>query len=161
MGGYGSGWQGPRKQVVEECLTLPMKFLVREGVVRPGTHRLGSLSWRNGREEVTGRIGYLVDTLEPDRPHLRLAYQVRDIDMDYRVDLDTTRPNFGGLRWWFLCPCSGRRAAKLHLPPGGRYFAHREVHGLTYTSCRESGRFQALAAGLGLSEGELKRQFRG
>ena len=73
----------------------------------------------------------------------------------------TTRPHFGGLRWWFVCPRSGRRAAKLHLPPGGKYFAHREAYGLTYRSCQESGKFRSafyrnLANRVGLSEAQLR-----
>jgi hypothetical protein len=42
--------------------------------------------------------------------------------VDYKIRLETTRPNFGGLRWWFMCPLvrrdggPPRRAAKLYLP---------------------------------------------
>jgi hypothetical protein len=54
----------------------------------------------------------------------------------------TTRPRFGGLRWWFVCPLTvngrpcGRRVGKLYLPPAGRYFGCRHCHDLTYTSCQ-------------------------
>lgn len=34
----------------------------------------------------------------------------------YRVRLTGTPMRFGGVRWWFLCPLSGRRVAKLYLP---------------------------------------------
>jgi hypothetical protein len=44
--------------------------------------------------------------------------------------LVTTRPNYGGRRWWFLCPLAGRRAMKLHLPPRSRLFESREAYGL-------------------------------
>jgi hypothetical protein len=64
-------------------------------------------------------------------------------DEDYRVGLEATRPRFGGLRWWFLCPLvvrgvpCGRRVGKLYLPPGGRYFGCRHCHDLTYRSAQE------------------------
>ena len=37
-----------------------------------------------------------------------------------------------------------RPVAKSYLPPGSRYFDSREARGLTYTSCRESGKFRGL-----------------
>jgi hypothetical protein len=70
--------------------------------------------------------------------------------VDYAVGLTTTRQRFGGLLWWFLCPLAsqggacGRRVGKLYLPPRGRYFGCRQCHGLTYTSCQESHKFDGL-----------------
>ena len=42
------------------------------------------------------------------------------------------------------CGGCSRRAAKLHLPPGARYFACRRCYDLTYTSCQDSHRFDAV-----------------
>jgi hypothetical protein len=59
------------------------------------------------------------------------------------VRIATTRPRFGGLRWWFICPLivngrrCNRRVGKLYLPPAARYFGCRHCHDLTYTSCQE------------------------
>ena len=77
----------------------------------------------------------------------------RGESMDYRVRLVTTRPNYGGLRWWFLCPVSAqrgieKRAAKIYLPPGAKVFGCREAHDLTYQSCRESWQFRNFLARL-------------
>jgi hypothetical protein len=74
--------------------------------------------------------------------------------VDYRVQLEATRPNFGGLRWWFICPLvrrdggPPRRVAKLYLPSGGKYFGSREGNGLTYTSCQESGKNHVVVGAL-------------
>ena len=86
--------------------------------------------------------------------------------MDYRVRLVTTIPTYGGLRWWFICPLvrrdggPPRRVAKLYLPPGSRYFGSREGHELTYTSCRESGKFRGLfrlvAAEMGVDDAIIR-----
>ena len=43
---------------------------------------------------------------------------------------------YGGRRWWWICPRSGQQVAKLHLPPGGRVFAARQVYRLPYRSQR-------------------------
>src|SRR5713226_3182955 len=50
---------------------------------------------------------------------------------------------YGGRRWWFQCPRTGRRTTKLYLPNGGRHFWSRQAYGLGYASQRE-GRFDRL-----------------
>ena len=71
--------------------------------------------------------------------------------MNYRVELVSTRPHYGGLRWWFLCPlivaghACQRRVRKLYLPPGGNYFGCRHCGELNYTSQREADRDRALS----------------
>ena len=86
--------------------------------------------------------------------------------MDFRVRLVITKPNYGGQRWWFICPLvrrgggPPRRVAKLYLPSGGKYFGSREGYGLTYTSCQESGKsrglFRRLAAEMGADEATIR-----
>src|SRR5262249_61760480 len=79
------------------------------------------------------------------RPLLRLSYSFTRSGsapepLDYDIDLATTRPRFGGLRWWFLCPGCDGRVGKLYLPPGERLFSCRKCHDLTYTSCQQHDR---------------------
>ena len=47
----------------------------------------------------------------------------------YWIKLVTTPQPFGGRRWWFLCPQTGRRATKLHLPEGAFTFASGQADG--------------------------------
>jgi hypothetical protein len=61
-----------------------------------------------------------------------------EIEIDDKIFLETTRPPFGGLRWWFRCPHSGRRVRKLYLPLGGRHFWSRRAYRLAYASQRET-----------------------
>jgi hypothetical protein len=56
---------------------------------------------------------------------------------DYRVVLVATPCRFGGLRWWWLCPATGRRVAKLYLPNGAQRFLSRGAYGLVYASQAE------------------------
>jgi hypothetical protein len=58
--------------------------------------------------------------------------------------LATTRPPFGGLRWWFVCPHLNRRVRKLYLPLGGRHFWSRHAYELAYASQRETKYDRAL-----------------
>jgi hypothetical protein len=38
------------------------------------------------------------------------------------------------VRWWWVCPATGRRVAKLYLPVGGARFLSRQAYGLVYAS---------------------------
>jgi hypothetical protein len=156
MGGPGSGshyhwWRSGKKTTAEECKSLDANRWMREGILVPGVCLVGSWRWvyQDGREN---SITYEVDTRAPVLPSLRLSYTItrhgdeRGESLDYSVDLTTTQPRFGGLRWWFVCPLvvsgrpCGRRVGKLYLPPGSRYFGCRHCHELTYTSCQEHDR---------------------
>ena len=65
-------------------------------------------------------------------------------ESDYWVELATTPQPFGGRRWWFVCPRTGRRAAKLYLPNGAFTFASRQAYRLAYRSQRETAHDRAL-----------------
>jgi len=154
MGGPGSGalyyhwWRPSKKTVVEDCLSLDANGWTHEGMLRASVLATGSWRWtyRSGK---SFSVGYTVDTTDQAGPFVRLFYSwtwptsPEPQSADYRVRLTTTRPRFGGLRWWFVCPLvvngrpCNRRVGKLYLPPPARYFGCRPCHELTYTSCQE------------------------
>ena len=51
--------------------------------------------------------------------------------MDYTAGLTWTEVGFGGRRWWFSCPISGR-CATLYLPRGAQKFAAATTYRLAY-----------------------------
>jgi len=147
MGGYGSTrWGGHRKKgTVEECRWLDVNRWMREGIIAPDHWRVGGWKWMDAETgETTSSIGYEVRTQEASG-WVRLHYTFKSgpnegRGIDYKVPLVTTRPHFGGLRWWFICPgqhCGGRRVGKLYLPYGQLYFLCRRCHDLTYRSSQE------------------------
>jgi hypothetical protein len=177
MGGPGSGshyhwWRPSKKTAVEDCLDLDANRWVRDGGLRDGIFRSGTWRWTYPSGDGF-TVNYEVNTLDPGGPFVRLWYSwvwrstQQQESADYRVRLATTRPRFGGLRWWFICPLivngrpCGRRVGKLYLPPHGRYFGCRHCYDLTYTSCQESHKFDSafrhLAAGLGWGFEDVKR----
>ena len=171
MGGYGSGWQGPKKATVNDSLVLSVSDLLRKGVLVPGVWISGSWCWTySGKDKPHATIGYEADLRDQEIASLRLNYRVKGQPVDYRVRLVTTKPHYGGLRWWFLCPLvrsdggPPRRVGKLYLPPGGRYFGSREGYGLTYRSCQESGQFRGLfrrmATDMGTDEATVRTAMR-
>lgn len=141
MGGLGSGnwYRWSTRPVVEDGLTLDLCRLIRHRNVVPGSWVSGSLTWRLvDTREVTASIGYEANLVHPDDAWMRLHYRRNDEPEDYRVRLTTTQPNFGGLRWWFVCPAKRINTAKLYLPNGGDWFASRQAYRLAYRSQNHS-----------------------
>ena len=81
---------------------------------------------------------------------VRLKYEMTDywtgepLAIDDKIFLATSRPPFGGLRWWFVCPQLNRRVRKLYLPRSGRHFWSRRAYELAYASQRETKFDRAL-----------------
>lgn len=170
MGGFGSGnhyhwWRASAKTTVESCLSLDANRWKREGLLRASVRLSGTWQWTYTAGGGFS-VHYEVDTADLVRPWVRLRYSwvwtsTRQQDSaDYCVGLTTTRPRFGGLRWWFICPlivggrACGQRVGKLYLPPRGRYFGCRRCHDLTYRSCQESRKDDGLARLLARNMGE-------
>ena len=88
--------------------------------------------------DLTNEWNCFVELIHPTRDEQRRAPIVTD-----RVQLTSTQPTFGGRRWWFLCPRTGRRMTKLFLPNGGWHFWSRQAYGLGYR-CQREDRFSRL-----------------
>ena len=148
MGGFGSG--RTRRRVTDEStgsFVLSVKGLL--GRLPRGAVGGGTVTFRGGR---WGELAVEVrlDTTDPAAPYMELTHETRDEPaqrITYQVRLTTTRPRYGGERWWFLCPATGRRAFKLHLPNGGRRFLSRGGYRLGYAVTREDriARYQRRA----------------
>lgn len=143
MGGFGSG-RHSGWPTVEQGLTLDLARLIRKGWVRDGAMGSGSLDWtRNGERNAS--IGYSFDLADSEDARVTLHYTWTPNGDEPRtvqqvICLTWTRPHYGGRRWWFICPSTGRRVGKLHLPPGGGKFASRVAWRLPYRSQRSAKR---------------------
>ena len=153
MGGPGSGnwwrWQG-KKDTVEDSLVVGMKDLRKRLFV--GAAGTLTWTWNSGGKS---SIGYYV-TGSADWPTVNLHYRWRDKeDVTIPVRLEATPTQFGGRRWWFICPlivrgiACNQRAGKLYLPPRAMYFGCRKCHDLTYRSCQKAHQAERLFGRLG------------
>lgn len=140
MGGVGSGdWHRyDKKSTVEESLVLAMRDFRK----RIGRYYAGGFvwTWPAGHQR---SIGYVITPDDP--PTITLQYRWADReDVRIPIRLEATPTNFNGQRWWFECPliiggvACRRRAGKLYLPPGARYFGCRVCHDLSYRSSQEA-----------------------
>jgi hypothetical protein len=136
-------WGGGRP-TVESGITLDIRSLTRGGLVA-GRSRSGSLQWTWPHNwQPICSVEYQV-ALSEDAGTLHLANITcfdpfrKPVHMEEQTfRLTTTTPPYGGRRWWLLCPSTGRRVMKLHLPFGARTFASRQAYRLGYAVQRES-----------------------
>lgn len=120
---------------------LDIRYLHSKGLLHPGAR--ADLIWSRAGE-VVGSIG-----IRAECHCVTLSYRHRDYDEDwkdeeYPVFLDSTHCNYGGERFWFLCPARGclRRVAVLY---SGSVFACRHCYQLVYDSQREQAYSRALS----------------
>jgi hypothetical protein len=140
---------GGGRPIVEHALTLDIRHLRRDGLLSGGS---GSGAWRwhwGSLKQLTGLVEYEGATQE-DSGDLHLKSITRFDPMGKPVTtpgqtirLVTTIPPYGGRRWWFLCPRTGKRVMKLHLPYGAHAFASRQAYRLGYAVQREAPRDKA------------------
>ena len=149
-------WPWSDRYTVEDCRSLSVTDMLKARVFEKGPGNYWVSRWTNSAGEEIASIGYWVQSSETSSLFLRFVYTItrRDTDekisLDYPIKLTTTPCNFGGVRYWFICPLEldgrpcGKRIGKLYLPPEGKYFGCRNCYNLTYESCRESHKYDRL-----------------
>ena len=147
MGGPGSGSYRYRvKTLVENCFSFalsPIKEHLKRVDAGEGTFSGRIFLTRGDMRD--GEMRILVSKLD-ECLTVRLSYKItnrwkeENLDIEFPIRIQHTYPHIGGKRYWLTCPISGcgRRVGKLYLPPRGKYFGCRHCYDLTYTSSRES-----------------------
>jgi len=139
MGGMGSGRHGGRA-TVEGCRSLRLDVnRVTRGVrghlrgLRDGERiQADPFAWSwtvHSEAEPWARV-LITLTMDRWRGYARLQFDVDHWSratgpQDQTVQMETTPCRFGGRRWWWVCPATGRRCSKLYLPNGGTRFLSR------------------------------------
>jgi hypothetical protein len=152
MGGFGSGRYGGQV-TVEGCRSLKLDVNrvtrpARDALQRAGEGGEASAGseWTWTASGETAPWARVVVRLRLTRQggEARLIFDVphaarRTGAQHQRVQLVTTPCRFGGQRWWWVCPATGRRCATLYLPNGGTLFLSRGpgAYRLAYDSQRE------------------------
>ena len=95
-----------KKNTVEDCKSISISFLKKHGFFCG--YRCGGMKWTDRYDEQTGSMGIVVDVM--DVPYVKFNYMITDLcsgektHYDYKIGLATTACNFGGVRYWFVCP---------------------------------------------------------
>jgi hypothetical protein len=91
------------ESTVEESLVVGMKDFRK----RLFAGAVGSITWTwtSGDQSSSGHFV----TGSDDAPRITLRYRCRDVkDVRIPVRLTSTPTQFGGRRWWFVCPLTVR-----------------------------------------------------
>ena len=99
---------------VEDGLRLPVHKMASQAFSKGGKWCSGDWGWWNGDNEKIASIGYQLERRDETNARLRLDYRRNDEPVAYTVTLIAEPCRFGGIRWFAICPATGRRAAKLY-----------------------------------------------
>jgi hypothetical protein len=136
MGGYGSG-RPPmyRTNTVEDCLSLDVNFLHRQGSLRNGS--AGSLKWScNGRR--VNSVGFRMEGNQLILKYRHRSYGGEWENIKEPIHVVRNPCRFGGTRPYFICPgvmngiVCGRRVVMLYAH--GNYYFCRKCYRLKYSS---------------------------
>jgi hypothetical protein len=134
-----------RKTRVDEVPSIDILDLQRNKVFSSGPDIAWTACWYRG-EDVTASISYRLETRGYVIEGVRFFYITIDTncgekkDFNYVIPVVSTLCNFGGVRWWFVCPLfvndcvCNRRCRIVYMPPGAEYFGCRKCYELTYES---------------------------
>jgi len=159
------------KQEAEWSNRLSTRFLKKHGYLESGW-RYGGIKWTYGMSGNESSIGFNVSIGGDEGDYIKLQYThtSRGTDekesMDYRVELASTPCNYGGKRYWFICPLTkngkycGRRVGVLYSV--GKWFGCRKCGDIAYSAQMKGGRFRGYSATIPDTERlekEIKRYY--
>jgi hypothetical protein len=148
VGGFGSGRHG-RTVTAESTASYVLSISALKEALQKGRCLTGTIRFDEERLPETGfPVVVTIDLTKEwdcfvELIHLTRDEPGRDPIVTDRVQLAWTTPTYGGCRWWFLCPRTGRRTTNLFLPNGGWHFWSRQAYGLGY-ACQREDRFSRL-----------------
>lgn len=130
------------RRTVEQCsIGLSVVWLHR--LARLFSRMPGASTTLTLRDRFNGALLARIDCELRYREHKDMAILIRADDADgaalgsgQMIPIVTTRPYFGGERFWFKCEC-GRRVGWLYLPQGAPEFQCRLCHNLSYRTVQE------------------------
>ena len=73
---------------------------------------------------------------DPDAPSVRIRWGTLESRSSQLIQLANSRPNYGGMRRWFICPETGKKARILYFCRGS--WASRQAIGAAYLSQRQT-----------------------
>ena len=139
-------WSFSSKEEVDYLKKVEIWWLKKHGYLNGWKY--GGMEWKSGFSDKKSSIGIGVCTIEN---YVRFLYTQTEENgekkqFDYKVRLTTTPCNYGGIRYWFICPLvknkqpCHRRVGVLY--KAGDYFGCRHCYDLTYSSKNENRRYK-------------------
>ena len=145
------------KQEAEQSNSLSIFWLKKHGYLNKDcSYQSGGITWSYGYSENKSSIGFSITRdnwgTPEEETYVKLNYTHTDSysgeksNMDYRVELVSTPCNYGGRRYWFICPLTkngkycGRRVGVLFSI--GKWFGCRHCGNIAYATQMEGGKYR-------------------
>jgi hypothetical protein len=112
MGGFGSGRRGGYP-TIESTFRIDIDALRSHRLIRLGGRGGWVIRFSGPYHDLDVECETQIDG--PWNGWVRLKYEMTDywtgepLEIEDKIFLATSRPPFGGLRWWFVCPHLNRR----------------------------------------------------
>lgn len=162
------------KQVAEHSNRLSIFWLKKHGYLHKDySYNAGNIKWTYGESDEGSNISFSVSRDDWGKPeektYIKLIYTYTDNwsgekeSMNYEIKLASTLCNFGGKRYWFICPLvkngnyCGRRVGVLY--NFGKWFGCRHCGNIAYNSQMQSERYKGFVSipDIERAEKEVKR----
>jgi hypothetical protein len=148
MNGHGSDQAEHRARTkVEDCTVFDIGAIRRLGLLRERAVGRGNLRCIHC---YSGELQYVCNVeantvADPPYIQVRARRASTGEELEWRIGLEASPCNFGGVRYWFVCSmreCEPyrHRVTKLYLPPGSLSLACWSCHNLIYESSLEGGK---------------------
>ena len=159
------------KQEAEWSNSLSIFWLKKHGYL-DGGWRYGGIKWTYGMSGNESSIGFNVNIGGDEGDYIKLQYTHTDRwsdkkeSLDYKIRLTTTPCNYGGVRYWFICPLSkngqycGRRVGVIYSI--GKWFGCRHCGDICYAAQLRGGKFRGCSVSypdIEKAEQEVKRKY--
>ena len=166
MGGMNSGtwYRWDKKDTTAAYSAWDIESLIDDIESAPSKHYRGRFIYSTSGKE-TATVIFELNLRYTFKPVVYIQYQsaVTQQVINYCIYLAYTLPNYGGKRWWWLCPMQGcgRRVGKLYF--SSKYHACRHCLNLVYESqqaCVWTRRFKRFGCEFGNETSKPKRKKR-
>ncbi len=122
-----------KKQTTDELLKLSIGWLKKQKSIQENSKINGELCWKrycdSSKPTNIASINFLSNFIGGNK-YIELSYTYNNQEaIRYKIQIDTSIPNYGGKRYWFICPKCNRKVAFLYLR---KTFLCRHCNKLTY-----------------------------
>lgn len=164
------------KAIAEQSNALRIFWLKKHGYLnKEYSCNSGGISWSYGYSEDKSSISFSINRdnwgAVNEKTHIKLQYTNTSHrtgekeEMNYKINLTTTLCNYGGKRYWFICPLTkngqycGRRVGVIYSI--GKYFGCRHCGEIAYDSQMQGGRYKGFVSipDIKKVEKEVKRHY--
>lgn len=165
------------RQEAEWSNSLSIFWLKKHGYLPAGGGwRSGGITWTYGLSDNKSSMGFSVSINPQESSGINNYVELRYIhtnrwtdekeNFKYKVELTTTPCNYGGVRYWFICPLTknghycGRRVGVLY--GVGKYFGCRKCGEIAYSAQMRGGKFRyhtVTLPDIERLENEIKRYY--